>query len=177
MEQRFFRIKNDCLILTPEIMRDRTPIFAGIIDHDGPILSTVGFNSHRFATFFYRHLKSEGIALHMISDAVFHAAVVGARSGALEFYRILAERGRSVYFASSPQIPSPTEPASLPTLKRFEKVLIPEIEATGARHIETRDAIEGPKGILAKYAGEGVHGNLRWAGLIFERLFAMRQKE
>lgn len=172
LESLFFATENDRLVFTPESMRERTAVFSALLDHEGPILSTVGFNSHRFGAFFDRFLVAEKIDQTMISDDVFRASALASRVGSLAFYRLLAERGRRVYFTCSPQIAS--RPAALPILKRFEDVLIPECEAAGAQFVDTRDAILGPDGtILDTYIGESIHGNQRWAAIVFSRFASL----
>lgn len=128
LEGEFCRLSpNGRLVLTDPELRPRQPRFRDLTIHPGPILSTVGFNSHRAANSLSTYLANSGSKLEELSDAVFRATVVAMRKGSLAFYKLLRDAGRQVYFTTSPQLTA--EPGQLPVLQRFESVMIDEITA------------------------------------------------
>ncbi|SDE37868.1 hypothetical protein [Ruegeria marina] len=143
--------------------------FKDLLTFDGPIISTLGFNSHRFAIDFASYAKSRQLAPlpSVLSDQAFADTVRDSRRNALAFYRLLSDHSREVYFTCSPQR---VASSLLPVLRAFEDVLIDEVAATGARFIDFRhlaldDHVLRPEFCNAK---DQMHGNAKLGGLILD---------
>lgn len=173
LERCFWEIDGKKFVYTMEgagPIRDR---FSDLLVFDGPILTTLGFNSHRFVADFAKYASDQNLrpSPDILSEAAFIDTVCDSRRVALDFYRLLADHGRDVYFTASPQRSNPPNHA---LLRAFEDVLIPKVEATGAKFIETRDVIlDGPR-LRPEYAKDNdtVHGNRALGALVLERLAA-----
>ena len=145
--------------------------FRDILTFDGPVLSTLGFNAHRFAIRIHKHCADNSAATwsDLISRQVFEQSVQDSREHVLSFYRLLAEHDRRVFFVHSPQrAPAPC----LPILRDFEQTLIPLIEATGARLVDVRRQITDENGPLETFAekNDPVHGNVRFGEVVLTKL-------
>ena len=173
LEQPFCRIGPDGRFeLTAPDLAPRAEVFSGLARHPGPILSTVGFNSHRAAAEIWRHLQTSDTRLDEISEAAFAAAIRGLRPGALDFYRLLAGAGRRVFVTTSPQIAA--RPEHLPALRRFEAALLEANLEIGAILVDVRDALlrDGRVGeeFILQEGPVHVHGSAAWAALVVEEL-------
>lgn len=149
--------------------------FRGLLTFDGPIISTLGFNSHRFAHDFAAYTASRQLdpLPNALSDRAFTDTVRDARRDALDFYSLLAAHSREVYFTCSPQR---VENTLMPVLRAFEDVLIDEIAKTGARFIDFRHRALDKNTLHPDFCAEKdqIHGNAKLGALILD-LFAETQ--
>lgn len=173
LEQDFFVIEPDSrLILTHADLKSRQALFEQLPTYDGPILSTVGFNSHRAANALWTYLQDNNSDIEEISRAVLTATVKSMRTGSLKFYEQLCKCSNNVYFTTSPQLC--LIPEQLPVLQAFESVMVQEITQLGGKLIDVRPDITDAGVIkdefIRKEGKRFVHGNDKWAQLIFDRL-------
>lgn len=175
LETSFYTVEDRNFFLGPQFPEDWRHSFKGLLTYPGPILSTVGFNSTRFARDMGKHLtkngKKEWSAL--MTRQVFDQCVLDTRTYAVEFYRLLKHHGRQVYFVSSPQR-APVGVRNI--LFDCESILIPNIEATGARHVDVRKKL-GAQGndidLKFRRLGDVSHANEAYGAVVlaeFDRL-------
>ncbi|MCP2669677.1 hypothetical protein NHF40_01885 [Maricaulaceae bacterium EIL42A08] len=147
--------------------------FTRRLDYDGPILSVIGFNSHRFAGEFVDFGQSVHPAhgANFVSKAVFKQCVLEARANVLAFYRLLLQENRAVYLTHSPnRCPA----AHLATLQAFEAVMVNELEAMGARFIDVRGQCLVDGQLKPEYCrpGDGFHANSKYGAQVIDQLIA-----
>ena len=175
LEQPFFLIENGDFILTGANTAPIRNEFRNLLRHPGPILSTIGFNSLRFARRLQKITKTQGAVSwrEVMSQQVFQQIVFDVRREALAFYQLLAEHKREVYFLHSPQR-GPAE--YLPTLRDIETLLIPLIRTTGANLIDIRNQITDINGPLPEFGQKGdiSHGNIHFGALALARMEILR---
>lgn len=176
LEQPFFRVEDGKLILTGKDLAPRQRFFTDLLSYDGPILSTVGFNSHRFAQIFSQFLIEQKADLAEISDAVFETCVLESRRGSLQFYETLVAHGRQIYFTSSPQLCRHVE--QTPVLQRFEKVYIAALIARGARFVDVRPQIMVDGHVedrfISKTGKLWIHGSDDWTKLVYDEFVRLQ---
>ncbi len=173
LEQPFFRVENGDFLLLGAKRAHLVDEFRDLLRHDGPILSTAGFNALRFARRLDDFTAAQGAAhwSEVISEQVMCQLIRDTRAEVLALYKLLNDHGRRVYFLHSPQ----RGPAQyLPTLRELEARLVPMVQQTGARLIDIRDRITGPDGPCPEYAqpGDPAHGNARMGALALDALDA-----
>jgi hypothetical protein len=173
LETSFFAIEKGLFRLTKPEHAERQKLFETLADFNGPILSTVGFNSHLFARQLAEYCGEAGVPLAAISDHLFARCVHDARSGALAFYAAMSDLKKEVYFTCSPQLPQREK--DMPYLRRFENVMIDSIMKYGAIFLDVRgDIVSGGKVLLQYVAEDGVHGTELWGRRVIERFIKMR---
>ncbi|MDU8912168.1 hypothetical protein [Aestuariicoccus sp. MJ-SS9] len=175
LEEPFWCIEGRRFVYTAEGAGPIRARFEDLLVFDGPVLTTLGFNSHRFTEDFARYARAQDLPAtpEALSRAAFADTVRDARRVALEFYRMLGEHGREVWFTCSPQR---TALGLYPLLHAFEEVLIPEVAATGARFIDTRDAVMDGASPRPEYANphDAMHASPALGALVLDRLAARR---
>jgi hypothetical protein len=175
LERPFFTVENGDFVLLGTHLDSIRDEFRDLLRHSGPILSTVGFNSHRFAQRLHNFIKLKGGSSwqDLMSQQVFHQTVLDARREALSFYELLQEHNREVYFLHSP-MRGPTE--YLSAQRSFEAAFISRINETGATIVDIRDHVMGPHGLLAEFAREKDtwHSNKRFGTLALDQMDALR---
>jgi hypothetical protein len=91
LERPFFTVENGDFVLLGTHLDSIRDEFRDLLRHSGPILSTVGFNSHRFAQRLHNFIKLKGGSSwqDLMSQQVFHQTVLDARREALStnFFR------------------------------------------------------------------------------------------
>lgn len=175
LEMPFYRIEQGDFVLTGQSRAPLVDEYRSLLRHDGPILSCVGFNSHRLAGQLHGYCAGQGAAhwSELWSDQVMRQLVADSRAVALTFYRDLAAHDRKVYFIHSPQrVP----PHLVPLLRDIEQRLIPLVQATGARLVDVRAQIAGDAGLLPQYAhpGDKVHANAAMGAVALAALDRLR---
>jgi len=175
LEQYFWKIDGKKFIYSMEGAGPIRERFCDLLVFDGPILTTLGFNSHRFVEDFDKYAQAQKLSPSpsILSEAAFVDTVCDARHVALEFYRMLSDHGCDVYFTASPQRCTMQNHT---LLRAFEDLLIAKIEATGAKFIETRDAVLDEQRVRSEYAkaDDPVHGSLALGALILDRMAKLR---
>lgn len=181
LERPFYRVEGDRFRLSGAHMAPLSPDFEGLLQYDGAVLSTVGFNSLRFAREMHEYLSGLGSRewSKVMTGHVFRQCVLDARQNALEFYRLMNANGRRVFFVPSPQR---ARSRFRQLLLDFEAVMIAEVVATGAIFIDTRDLLYDGDGINPIYAMEGddSHGSVEYGRLVlecFDQVSAIHQTE
>lgn len=148
--------------------------FRFILDFDGPILSTIGFNTYRFTQDLHRYLTKNGHQFweDAMSSQTFEQTVHDARSSAQNFYRSLAAHGKHVFFTHSPQI---VPLAQHQTFLACEKILVPIIQETGATFVDIRAQLGPIDKIKEQYADTRLpmHANTAYGHLVLDRLEKM----
>ncbi|WP_069301097.1 hypothetical protein [Neptunicoccus sediminis] len=177
LEEPFYRIEQDRFEITLEGSGPIRPLFHDLLRSSAPVISTVGFNSHRLAAQFTALYRTQGVAHYseMMSGDVFAACVLDARAVALEFYRMLADAGRKVFFTCSPQrVPLP----ELEVLREAETILIDAVSATGAVFLDARPGTANAQGLLPEFAlpEDTIHANAGWGQIVLD-LWAARQTD
>ncbi len=177
LEQPFFRVENNRFVLTSAKAKELKTSFESLLTFPGPILCSVGFNAVRFAKDMREYLQAQGCTdwREAISEQAFRSCVINSRQVAIDFYQVLAKHQRSVWFVPSPQL-GPSK--LLPLLHDFETVLIPEVEATGARLIDVRDKVSFSDETRQLYerSKNDAHGNTQYGELVLDHFDAMLEK-
>lgn len=175
LEEPFYQIEEDRFEITLNGSGPIRPLFRDLICSSAPVISTIGFNSHRLAAQFAALYQTQGVTHYsgMMSQDVFSACVLDTRVVALEFYQMLARAGRQVFFTSSPQrVPLP----ELEVLKEAEAVLIDAVSATGAVFLDARPKTTNAQGLLPEFAlpTDSIHANAKWGQVVLD-LWASHQ--
>lgn len=177
LEKPFYQIVENSFEITLEGSGPIRPLFRDLLSSSAPVISTIGFNSHRLAGQFASFYKTQGASHYreIMSRDVFEACVLDAREVALGFYQMLADVGRQVFFTCSPQRVPPGE---LEALVEAEAVLIDAISATGAIFLDARPETAGTQGLLPEFAlpADTIHANEKW-GLVVLNLWETRRTD
>jgi hypothetical protein len=173
LEKPFYTLSNRQFQLSTTRAEPIKHKFLALLDFDGPILCTAGFNSHRFARQFGQYCKNMECPakISAVSQEVFTACVLDARKEVLGFYRMLQDHHKQVFFTCSPQrVAAPL----YPLLTAFETVLIKEVSRTGAVFVDVRDQVADDQGLKAEYARsqDTMHGNIQLGHVILDRFDA-----
>lgn len=170
IESKFWAVEDGAFKITLPIPDNVKARFEGLLEFEGPILSVVGFNSHRFAIDIAEYLTGAGLDLrpNSLSSAVFHRCVIEARAEVLNFYRLLLDAGRSVYFTHSPNR-HPAEHQDL--VHAFEAILICELQALGAQFIDVRETCLDGGRLKPEYCRttDAVHANAKYGGVVIDK--------
>ncbi|UWQ35190.1 hypothetical protein K3555_21255 (plasmid) [Leisingera sp. M527] len=175
LESPFYRVEGGSFELTLPDTGPLRPLFRPLLASRSPVLSTLGFNSHRLAGEIQAYCSTTGVQDwgQAMSRQVFEHMVLEARRTALAFYRMLADHGREVYFTCSPQR---VAPHLRDILVAGETILIREICKTGAVFLDHRpQTMDGPC-LAAQYANEAdtMHGSIEWGQTIVDLFLAQR---
>lgn len=169
LEEPFYRVDGEDFIITLPGTGALRPMFRPLLASSLPVLSTLGFNSHRLAGEIHAYCRSLGVSnwQQAMSSQVFEHMVLDARRTALAFYRLLAEHGREVYFTCSPQR---VAPHLYDMLAASEDVLIREICKTGAVFLDHRAQTMDGHSLAAPYANEAdaMHGSIAWGQVVLD---------
>ncbi|MEQ8435826.1 MAG: hypothetical protein RIA71_16470 [Oceanicaulis sp.] len=145
--------------------------FRPLLRFDGPIVSTLGFNTHRFVTDFARWADRMGApaAPEAVSEAAFEALIVDSRRTALDFYALLAQHGRTVYTVATP----PRIDREYRALcQAFELRLVDHIAAVGARPLDVSEAADEDGMLRPQFASpsDAVHAGPAFGALVLDAL-------
>jgi hypothetical protein len=146
-----------------------------LLDIDMPFLTTVGFNTTNFFSYF----REDGLTIlgspggRLISQSCFDAVVLGARRGAFGFYRALREAGKTVHAVLSPQRFTNQQK---PICQAFETVMMRHLNALGVAVVDVRAETTNENGVLRREFTsdeDHVHANDAFGEVVFEKYFAM----
>lgn len=174
LESKFWAVEDGAFEVTLPIPDKVKARFKELLEFKGPILSVVGFNSHRFAVDIAEYLMGAGLNLRpdSLSSAVFHQCVIEARAEVLNFYRLLLDAERSVYFTHSPN----RQPAKHQDLVHaFEAILISEIQALGAHFVDVRETCMVEGRLKPEYCrtADAVHANAKYGGVVIDKFLTV----
>jgi hypothetical protein len=178
LESVFFRIQDNRFLITLDgrASTKRVERFENLLAFEGPILSTVGFNTHTFVGPAVEYSKKTGVSLGDMSSGAFAQWVRDERDGALQFYSTMANHSRKVFFTVSPQRFADSEEKEIG--RRFESVLITAIAGMGAKFIDVREETCDAEGILLpELASRGKrdtnHASIEWGRLVLAKFSKM----
>lgn len=186
MNEAFFRIENGRFEVllekgVPRLAKRLAEAGLGdnLLDLDMPILSTIGFNTGVFTGRFL----NEGLAIagspgeKFISAACFETLVEDTRCGALEFYRVLKQAGKTVYAAPAPQRFDRDRET---VFKAFDAVMIRRMSEMGVGVVDVRAETTGRDGVLRpEFASsrDRVHANDAFGEIVFAKFFEMLSRD
>lgn len=137
-----------------------------------PILSTVGFATHRIAgelaNGFYR---PRGLDYSELSDSVLRQVIADFKPGPLKFYRTALEHGREVYAAHSPQrFPDAWVGLAL----RLEGLFAGMLLEMGVSFVDVRNETTDESGRLRpeffpELENDRIHANDAWAAIVLDK--------
>lgn len=175
LEEPFYRVEGGDFVITLPGTGPLRPLFRPLLTSPLPVLSTLGFNSHRLAGEIHAYCSAAGNQdwRQAMSGQVFEQAVLEARRTALAFYRLLADHGREVYFTCSPQRAAPH---LRDILAASETVLIREVCETGAAFLDHRPQTMDGSCLAARYSNEAdtMHGSIEWGQAVLDLFLAER---
>lgn len=179
LEQMFWHESGGRFALNLDLDQATRARFDGLLQYEGPILSTVGFNTNRLVKQLAAYAKSQGydIATSMLSSAALEATVLDARKTAVDFHTLLASYDREVYFVCSPQR---TIPGGYELLQAIESPLIHAIAKTGATFIDVRPTTTDESGALkTEYCrpNDRAHANMEYGRCVLTELSRLRQQK
>jgi hypothetical protein len=171
--ESFFDVEGELFKLRPTPRLLKPEKYENLLTFEGTILSTIGFNSIQFVRKFSTFLNENELHFEEVSRAMFERVIKDYRCGALEFYQTMRKFGRDVYFTCSSQDGFNNGQS---ILRQYEDFMIQEIEVLGGVFIDTRDELLTEDGHVNKiYQHEDkMHGNEKWAELVFDRLSKSR---
>lgn len=171
LQTPFWRVEDGDFIFSGPGAARVADRFRPLLRFDGPIVSTLGFNTHRFVADFARWAEQLGAPAspEAISRAAFEALVVDSRRTALDFYTLLAEHGRTVYTVATP----PRIGGEYRALCRaFEVGLADHVAASGARPLDVSEAADEDGMLRPQFASpsDAVHAGPAFGALVLDVL-------
>ncbi len=171
LEEPFFDIDGDRLILTHPVCEPVADRFADLLTYQGPVLSTMGYNGLRLVEQFADWRAKTGL---QASAAAFDQSVLDTRAAIVALTRAMTDRGIAVFAAPSPpRMP----PEHKPGVDRYERVFGDALRAAGATVLDIRSATCDGAGFLRpEFARDGdpTHGNAAFGAAVldcFDRAF------
>ena len=166
----FYGVEGDRFVLTSSEGAHAPDIYSDLLSYEGPILSTVGFNTQFIGSTVNREMRQIGLEAMNLSDAVIDALVKSWKAPALSFYRLLLERERKFWVCHSPQRFPETY---FDLAMRLEKSFEAQLTAMGVEIVDIRAQTTGPDGKLREelystIPNDQTHGNIDWAHIMFD---------
>lgn len=169
-EDPFFTIEGDRLVISARFNAAHIARFDDLLCFDGPILSTLGFNAHRFGALMGEHMRQVGCQdwRELLSERAFAASVLDLQAHVLALYRALVERNRQVWAVHSPQRPYGT---TMDLHRAAEEVMIDAVASIGVGLIDVRHEVMSDGHLRAEYAApdDPVHGSDAFGDLVIAR--------
>lgn len=163
----FFEVEGGCIVMPP--FEDPT-CYAGLLDYDGPILSTLGFNTQFIAMTVDSDYRRNRLKTKNLSAAVIEALVDSWKVHALRFYDLLLQADKAVWFVHSPQrYPR----VYFELAMRLEAVLIRRLVDMGAHFVDVRDLTTDENGVLRRplfstIPNDKTHGSIEWGDIVLK---------
>ncbi|MFT5824280.1 MAG: hypothetical protein ACI8ZM_005546 [Crocinitomix sp.] len=148
-----------------------------LLSHEGPIISTVGFNVHTFVKDNFTNVTLDSKSCpekQFVSQAFFESLVLEKRKCAIEFYTMLHKHQKKFYFLSSPRV---SFFESSEVYLRFEEHLSNILTELGGVRIdlEALNLFNKDGTLLEKYRksnNDEIHGNELFGSTILSSIIA-----
>lgn len=169
LDGEFFQVQGSDFILTTQAFEKKGDKFKDLLRQDGPILSTVGFNSQLIGQIVARDLRKNKLDSMNLSQAVMEAIVESWKAPAISFYKTVKMHDRKIWFTHSPQR---FPPLYFETAIRFEEILQQRLIGMGIPFIDVRASTTGRDGKLLErfhsdLPNDKTHGGISWGHEVF----------
>jgi len=186
----FFSVKENRLLLTePKVAGRRqanhtfvpkefdiTP-YEELLLFDGPILTTIGFHSHKAGATISRALENSGMTIEQLSTSEINLLIENCYHHCVEFYKLLQRYNKTVYFTCiSPAL-------RVPLFRESQTYMIKTASSLGANFIDVishtyNGDLSNPEYHRVKVKPDGskkldMHGNDKWCELVFSEFNKM----
>lgn len=170
MESQFYTLSDGRLIFPEEQFGSfLNSGHSDVLAYNGPILSTIGSNSWRFAKHFVEWEQSARTSA-FASEALFNRCVLDHWTGSLSMYSDFEKYGHSVYIILSPIRYSPKSRYHAVS-RKYHALVEEQMRALGHKVLNIDNELYDKNGAIHSCFenhnnNDQAHGNVRWGNLV-----------